>query len=123
MLGSVLRNLLSNAIKFSFFGGQITIDIVQDNEQLIVSVRDEGVGMDADHLEKLFKLEESFTSPGTGGEKGSGLGLLICKEFIEKHHGKLWVISQLNQGSTFFFSLPLHSIGQHVVLNHQVKSP
>lgn len=123
MLGSIFRNLLSNAIKFSLIGGRIEIDMVQENAQMIVSIQDEGVGMDADQLEKLFKLEESFTTRGTGGEKGSGLGLLICKEFTEKHQGNLWVKSQINHGSTFYFSLPMHTSDALLVNEHHVLKP
>lgn len=107
MLGSVARNLLSNAIKFSHANSVVSVEMVQDGARLIVSVRDHGIGIEEDNIQKLFKLEESFTTVGTQNERGTGIGLLICKDFIEKHDGKLWVESQLNQGSCFYFDLPI----------------
>lgn len=107
MLGSVVRNLLSNAIKFSYANSVVSVELIQDGERLIVSVCDHGVGIEEANLQKLFKLEESYTTVGTQNERGTGIGLLICKDFIEKHDGKLWVESQINQGSTFYFDLPI----------------
>lgn len=106
MLNSVVLNLLSNALKFSNKGGTILIKTALREDNFVeVQVRDEGIGIPDYILEKLFKIEEKTGRPGTAGEKSSGLGLLLCKEFVEKHGGKLWVESTLGKGSTFFFTI------------------
>lgn len=104
---TVFRNLISNAIKFSKSEGAIIIGGITENDNYIVFVKDFGIGMTNKTLEKLFKLSEKQSIDGTNGEKGSGLGLNICKEFVEKNHGKIWVESEPETGSTFYFSLPL----------------
>jgi two-component system, sensor histidine kinase LadS len=107
---TVLRNLVSNAIKFSHQKGKV--HIFQNNHHevsssfIIIGVRDTGVGMSVSQREKLFKTETHFTTRGTQNEKGTGLGLLLCKEFIEKNGGKIWIESENGKGSTFYFSLP-----------------
>lgn len=110
MLTTVLRNLVSNAIKFTKAGGQIEIgckDCEESPAQFIVAyVRDNGVGMSEATIAKLFRIDETITSIGTSGERGTGLGLILCKEFIEKHGGSMWVESEIGKGSTFFFRLP-----------------
>ena len=106
MLMTVLRNLISNAIKFTSGGKQILITTLKDDTAQIVIVKDEGAGISAENLSKLFKNTEHVSTFGTEGEKGSGLGLLLCKDFVEKHHGKIWVESELDKGSTFKFTLP-----------------
>jgi PAS domain S-box-containing protein len=105
MLQTILRNLISNAIKFTQAGGEIVISVSRIAEDLIISVRDNGIGIAKERLEKLFQIEESKSTLGTVGESGTGLGLMLCREFVEKHGGKLWVDSELGQGSTFSFSL------------------
>ncbi len=104
---TVFRNLISNAIKFSKTEGVIIIGGITENDSHIVFVKDFGIGMTNQTLDKLFKLSEKQSIDGTNGEKGSGLGLNICKEFIEKNHGKIWVESEPGKGSTFYFSLPI----------------
>jgi signal transduction histidine kinase len=106
MISAVLRNLVSNAIKFTKPGGQITISAVEKPDELIVSVADTGVGISNDRNENLFRLDESYSTTGTNNEKGTGLGLILCKEFIEKHGGKIWVESQEGKGSIFSFTIP-----------------
>lgn len=106
MLKTVIRNLISNAIKFTNTNGAIRIKAEKDINQTIITVTDNGIGMTKENIVKLFKLEESYSSNGTENEKGTGLGLLLCKEFIEKHRGKIWVESEKGNGSTFYFSLP-----------------
>ena len=106
MISTVLRNLISNAIKFAKPGGKIIISIAHNQKELVVSVKDNGIGIPKPNIEKLFRIDESFTTPGTQNETGTGLGLIICKDFIEKHHGKLWVESQEGKGSTFYFAIP-----------------
>ena len=103
----VLRNLISNAIKFTADRGQIKLSTTVDTNELIVSVTDSGKGMSADEIDKLFFLNTHFSHSGTSGEKGTGIGLLLCKELVELNGGKLKVKSKLNVGSTFYFNLPL----------------
>jgi len=107
MIGTVLRNIVSNALKFSNRGGQVLITARQDGNMATVEVRDEGVGMDRNALSMLFSLDNKITRPGTEGEVSTGLGLILCKEFIEKHGGKIWAESSLGQGTTFYFTLPV----------------
>ena len=107
MLMTVLRNLISNAIKFTPNGKQIQIASDQNDSEQIVTIKDEGTGISPENQLKLFKNTEHLTTYGTNGEKGSGLGLLLCKDFIEKHNGKIWVESELGKGSTFKFTLPI----------------
>jgi signal transduction histidine kinase len=106
MLRTIIRNLIHNAIKFTNLNGEIVIyaNILNNNVQVTVS--DNGVGMDQATLDKLFKPDSNIVTLGTAKEKGSGLGLLICKEFIDKHHGKIWVFSEVGKGSDFKFSIP-----------------
>ena len=110
MLSSVLRNLISNAIKFTYRGGIIEVGTSKkgstDSSKVCLFVKDNGIGMDSDTLSKLFKLDEKVSRTGTENEPSSGLGLLLCKEFIEKHDGSVWIESELGKGSTFFLTLP-----------------
>ena len=103
----VVRNLMSNAIKFTPFGGSITISSARENDKIHVSVSDTGTGITSEDLEKLFKPTLHFTKYGTANEKGTGLGLLICKEFVEKNNGTRKVESEEGKGSTFTISLPV----------------
>jgi signal transduction histidine kinase len=107
IVSSILRNLISNAIKFTEKGGEVVITAKKKKNELLVSVSDSGVGIAANQLEKIFDIKESYSSIGTNDEKGSGLGLILCKELIDKHRGKLWVESELHKGSVFYFSIPL----------------
>ena len=107
MLKTIFRNLISNALKFTDRGGAIEImekDIEGFKE---ISIRDTGIGIDPKDIKKLFKLDESFTTEGTEDEMGTGLGLILCKEFVEKHGSKIWVESKVGFGSKFIFTLPL----------------
>ena len=106
MISTVLRNLISNAIKFTHPGGTIVISAEQNPDKLLVTVSDNGIGIKKETIDKLFLIEESYSTAGTQNEKGSGLGLLLCKEFILKHKGKIWVESELGKGSKFRFTLP-----------------
>lgn len=107
MMATVLRNLISNAIKFTNAGGEIVISVNQDSENLIVTVSDNGVGIRSDAMDKLFIIEKSYSTVGTNDEKGTGLGLILCKEFVEKHGGNIWAESEFGKGSKFHFSIPL----------------
>lgn len=106
MISTILRNLISNAIKFTKPGGKISISAEQKDETLLVSVTDNGVGINSGDIEKLFRIEESFSTIGTRKERGTGLGLIICKEFVDKHNGKFWVESKSGEGSSFKFTVP-----------------
>ncbi|MBA4251897.1 MAG: hypothetical protein C0425_03805 [Chlorobiaceae bacterium] len=103
-----LINLISNALKFSYSGGAITVSATDSNQSrfIEVSVTDTGVGISEENQSKLFGFDSKFTSEGTAGEKGSGLGLSLVKEIIEKHGGKIWLNSKVGAGTTFFFQLP-----------------
>ena len=106
MISTVLRNLTSNAIKFTKPGGQITLSARKSEGEILLSVRDTGVGISADRLEKLFRIDESESTLGTNQEVGTGLGLILCQEFVAKHGGKIWAESEAGKGSTFYFTLP-----------------
>ncbi|MBE0650414.1 MAG: PAS domain S-box protein [Bacteroidales bacterium] len=106
MTSTILRNLVSNALKFTGVGGKIDISAVRENGHVLMKVKDNGVGIDKENQDKLFRIDESYSNPGTLNEKGTGLGLLICKEFIEKNGGSIWVESEPGKGSTFNFTLP-----------------
>ena len=110
MIKTVLRNLISNAIKFTNSNGKINVYGLQNDKFIEIAVSDNGVGMNEETQNELFRLETNETSKGTANEKGSGLGLILCKEFVEKHGGKIWVKSELGKGSVFKFTLPLNRI-------------
>ena len=107
MLNTVLRNLISNAVKFTNRNGNITITAGRQNDEILVIVSDTGVGINENTIHKLFNISEKVSSLGTEEEKGTGLGLLLCKEFVEKHNGRIWVESIENKGSDFKFTIPL----------------
>ena len=107
MLKLVLRNLISNAIKFTKPGGNINVSVITDQNVAEISVSDNGVGMKVETIKNLFNIEENSTSVGTANERGSGLGLVLCKEFVEKLNGTIWVESEFGKGSDFRFTLPL----------------
>lgn len=107
MIETVVRNLISNAIKFSYSNHEVTIGISNESQTTspVFFVKDQGVGMEKEQLNNLFRLDKKISTPGTGQESGTGLGLILCKEFLEKHNGSVWVQSEPNKGSTFFFQL------------------
>jgi PAS domain S-box-containing protein len=106
MLGIILRNLISNAIKFSHPGGEITISAEKKDLELLIEVEDHGVGIKHQGLEKLFRIDQTYSTLGTQNEMGTGLGLILCKEFVEKHGGRIWVESEPGKGSKFSFAIP-----------------
>jgi signal transduction histidine kinase len=106
MLKTILRNLISNAVKFTKPAGEIHIRAINQNNHIKIEVQDNGVGMDDKTLNKLFRIDENSSRKGTNNETGTGLGLIICKEFIQQHNGEIWVESELEKGSSFFFTLP-----------------
>jgi signal transduction histidine kinase len=108
MLKTIMRNLVLNAIKFTDTNGKIDISAEINDGEILISVKDTGVGISKQRLPKIFSIDEVCSTTGTKGEKGTGLGLLLCKEFVERHGGKIWVESELLKGSDFKFTLPLH---------------
>jgi two-component system, sensor histidine kinase and response regulator len=107
MINTVIRNLLSNAVKYTKRDGSITIDCEKLGDKLKVYVSDTGVGMIPDRVEKLFRIDQNVSTKGTDDETGTGLGLILCKEFIEKNGGEIWVESLFEKGSTFSFTLDI----------------
>lgn len=107
-INTVIRNLLSNAIKFTPQGGTIRLGVAQNNNQLVVSVTDTGVGMSSTVRQKLFMIGAKHSTLGTAKEKGTGLGLILCKDFVEKNGGTIHVESKEGSGSRFYFELPLN---------------
>jgi signal transduction histidine kinase len=106
MINTVLRNLLVNAIKYSHHNSKIIVAANIISSQLHISVYDYGVGISKEKIDKLFRIDTKISTPGTENEKGSGLGLILCKEFIEKHNGKIWVESEVGKGSGFHILIP-----------------
>jgi signal transduction histidine kinase/ligand-binding sensor domain-containing protein len=109
MINTVLRNLINNAVKFSGEGNSIEIKTKTENSHIKVLIKDQGIGISEENLKKLFRIDVKFKSSGTSGEKGTGLGLILCKEFVEKNHGQIKVESVLGKGSTFSFTVPTKS--------------
>jgi signal transduction histidine kinase len=107
MLHTILQNILSNAIKYSNKGSKIVVSGRELKDKLLLSIKDEGVGMDPETVDKLFRIDETVSTFGTEGERGTGLGLILCKEFIERHRGKISVKSEKDNGSEFTIELPL----------------
>ena len=103
----ILRNLISNALKFTSPGGTIVVSAFVENNILEIAIADNGVGMSDEVLNKIFRIDSKHTTEGTAGEKGTGLGLLLCKEFVERNQGKLWAKSEPGKGSTFFFAFQI----------------
>lgn len=110
MVNAIVRNLISNAIKYTNTGGKIVVSAIKNKDELEVAINDNGIGMQKETIDKLFHIEEVNSTMGTQNEEGSGLGLVLCKEFVLKHGGKIWVKSEPGKGSTFYFTLPLMSV-------------
>lgn len=106
MLTTILRNLVSNSIKFTPSKGSIDIIALERLDNFEFIVKDNGIGLKEENKKTLFKQEVKKSTPGTNNEKGTGLGLLLCKEFIEKHKGEIWVNSKPGKGSEFIFTIP-----------------
>jgi signal transduction histidine kinase len=108
MINTVLRNLINNAIKFTPNNGKITLNCAMEGSLIHLQVTDSGIGMSAAKCESLFNsITTKNSTLGTAGEKGTGLGLLICKDFIQKHGGTIWVESELGKGSCFHFTIAI----------------
>ena len=108
MLQIIIRNLVSNAIKFTPKGGKVNISAKLNKDNSVeISVKDNGIGMSQQLINDLFRIDIQTVRKGTEGELSTGLGLLLCKEFVEKHDGKIWIESIVGSGTTFNFSLPM----------------
>lgn len=105
MLETIIRNLFSNAVKFTPTFGKVSISVVHDEEGIKFSIRDTGVGIQTEQIALLFG-KNTFSTYGTQGEKGTGLGLGLCHDFVAKHNGQIWAESEVGKGTTFFFTIP-----------------
>lgn len=110
MIKTIFRNIVSNALKFTDRGGAIEISAQTNNSLAEVTIRDTGVGIAPKVINKLFELDTKYSTYGTDDEPGTGLGLILCKEFIEKHGGTIWIESKVGFGSKFIFTLPLNTL-------------
>ncbi len=106
LVNTIIRNLLSNALKFTEKGGKVYLSSKQKGDWIEISIQDTGIGIDPKNIGKIFRIDSKFTNLGTDKEKGTGLGLLLCKEFVEKQGGNIWVSSVLGEGTTFSFTVP-----------------
>jgi signal transduction histidine kinase len=107
MIDTIIRNLISNALKFIEPGGTIEVSIPRQDEEFVeIAVSDTGIGMSQQQIEKLFRIEQKTSKKGTAGEEGTGLGLILCKELVEKNSGRIRVESEVGKGSQFMVSLP-----------------
>jgi signal transduction histidine kinase len=106
MIDTIMRNFVSNSIKFTNPGGKIIINALINGHNAEVSVTDNGIGISSENQRNLFRIDEQYRRDGTAKEKGTGLGLILCKEFIEKNGGVLWVESEEGKGSRFSFTVP-----------------
>ncbi|GAK53626.1 response regulator receiver sensor signal transduction histidine kinase [Candidatus Moduliflexus flocculans] len=109
MMDTVLRNLLSNAIKFTGEDGNIEFTAIEQDQFIQVAIRDTGMGIGENYVPKLFRIDEQYRRTGTANERGTGLGLILCKEFVERNGGRIWVESEVGKGSTFRFTSPKFS--------------
>jgi PAS domain S-box-containing protein len=107
MIKTILRNLLSNAVKYSYRSGKVIVCATANDHEVIISVKDTGIGIPKENIYKIFRIDAKYSIPGTENEQGTGLGLKLCKEFAEKQGGKIWVESIENEGSEFKFSIPV----------------
>lgn len=125
VLKTVLRNLTSNALKFTSVGGSITLSaqVHTSEAKVVVSVTDTGVGIDKTRLKRLFRIETQHSTLGTHQEKGTGLGLIICREMVERIGGQIWVESEVGQGTTFRFSAPLDRITAITMPDKNITAP
>jgi len=106
MLHTIIRNLISNAIKFSRENGTVFISAEIQNKEVVIKVKDQGIGIESNKIDCLFSPREHISTKGTQNETGTGLGLLLCKEFVNRHGGKIWVESKKDEGTTVSFTLP-----------------
>ena len=110
MVKTILRNLISNGIKFTRTGGEIQLKTEQANGMVTYSVADNGIGMKDEDVQKLFRIDINPKTIGNSTEKGTGLGLILCKEFVEMNGGEIWAESKWREGTTFKFKVPAHKL-------------
>jgi CheY-like chemotaxis protein len=122
MITTVLRNLINNAIKFTPRAGRITISARQMGEYVEISVSDTGVGIKDDDKNRLFSFATNTSSYGTEGEKGTGLGLVLCRDFVEKNCGTIWFESEYGKGTTFYFTVKYGGIDANSIESGPIKS-
>lgn len=108
MLETIFRNLISNAIKFTNNNGLVVVSMKKENNQIVFSIQDNGIGIAPKNITNLFAINQKNNTLGTNDETGTGLGLMLCKDFVEKHGGKIWVESEINRGSNFRFTIPIN---------------
>ena len=108
MFDSILRNLISNAVKFSFKGGKIKVSATRHETEIQISVSDKGIGISSERLSSIFRIDKHTNTTGTENELGTGLGLILCKDFISQHNGKIWIESMPQDGTLVSISLPLN---------------
>jgi len=108
MVSSVVRNIINNAIKFTDKDGKVRVYAEKLEKEYRFCIEDSGVGIPQENIEKLFRIDEKLSTKGTASEVGTGLGLILCKEFIEKHKGRIMVGSEVGKGTTFCFTLPIN---------------
>lgn len=106
MLETIFRNLISNAIKFTENNGKVLLSMTNENNKTVFSIKDSGIGIAPEKMANLFAINQRNTTSGTNDETGTGLGLTLCKDFVEKHGGQIWVESEIGKGSNFKFSIP-----------------
>ena len=106
MVKTILRNLISNAIKYTNIGGEIMVSASENKQFVEISIKDNGVGISSMNQKELFKINSFHSTTGTNNERGTGLGLILCKEFVEMHGGKILVESEQGKGCEFRFTLP-----------------
>jgi PAS domain S-box-containing protein len=108
MINTVIRNLINNAIKFSFEGGSVEVEVKSKDSCFEVMVRDSGTGMTDEDVKKIFLIDQKFKTPGTAGETGTGLGLVLCMDFVHKNRGEIWCDTRVGKGSSFYFTIPIY---------------
>ena len=113
MINTVLRNLISNAIKFTNPGGKVVISAAENENEVVVTVKDNGIGVKKEIIDKLFLIDSNISRPGTQGEEGTGLGLILCRDFVVKHGGRIWAESEDGKWMRVTFTIPLILIPEH----------
>lgn len=120
MISTVIRNLISNAIKFTNHDGKVTISAQEKEDKLQVTISDTGIGMEEGDIKKLFRIDVHHTTRGTKNETGTGLGLILCSELVEKSGGKIWCSSKINKGTKFSFTLSKPKSPASIVSNNKL---
>ena len=106
MVNTVIRNLVNNAVKFTESGKIVEVNVRSEEKFVEVEIKDQGVGISPENLEKIFRIDVKYKTIGTSGEKGTGLGLILCHEFVQKNFGAIWCESEVGKGTSFFFTIP-----------------